>query len=238
MDLEDVMHKTTALLVAFIALAGMSSAWAETLGQITVTGEGSVRVVPDMAVITVGASAEADTAKSAMDETSQVTAAILERLAGSGVAERDVQTSDLSLNPLWSNRAASDQRPTIDGYQASNRVTVRVRDLEALGTLLDALLSDGANTLGGVQFTVSDPEPLLNEARVNAVADARARAELLATAADVVLGPLISLTEGGAYMPRAETIGMARMAGSAVPMAQGEVNISANVTLVYQIKPE
>ena len=232
------MSKVTGFFAALVVVIGMSPLWAETTGQITVTGEGSVFAVPDMAVITMGASAEADTAKSAMDQTSQVTAAILDRLIEAGVAERDVQTSDLSLSPLWSNRASSDTRPRIDGYQASNRVTVRVRDLTGLGAILDAVLSDGANQLGGLSFTVSDPEPLLNDARIKAVADARARAELFAEAAGVALGPLISLHEGGVQMPRPELMGMARMADESVPFAQGETELRASVTLVYQTLPE
>ena len=232
------MSKVTGFVAAVIFAVGLAPAWAETAGRITVTGEGTVAVVPDMAMITVGAAAEAETAKSAMDETSQITAAILDRLTAAGVAERDIQTSDLSLDPLWSNNATTDNRPKIEGYQASNRVTVRVRDLGSLGSILDAVLSDGANTLGGVQFLVSDPSDAMNEARVKAVADARARAELFATAAGVDLGPLVSLTEGGAAMPRPEMMGMARMADAGVPMAQGELDIQARVTLVYQIGSE
>ncbi len=232
------MSKVTSFLSALFFLAALSTASAETPGHITVTGVGSVSVVPDMALVTVGASAEADTAKAAMDETSQITAAILDRLTEAGVAERDVQTSDLSLNPLWSNRSSSENRPAISGYQASNRVTVRVRELGALGEILDAVLSDGANTLGGIQFMLADPEPVLNDARVRAVADARARAELFATAAGVTLGPLVSLSEGGAQMPAPEMFGMARMADSAVPVAQGELDMRASVTLVYQIQSE
>jgi uncharacterized protein YggE len=232
------MSKSSAFIAALVLAVGLVPAWADTSGRITVSGEGSVAVVPDMALITVGAAAEAETAKAAMDQTSGITAAILDRLTEAGVAERDMQTSDLSLNPVWSHRASSETRPTIDGYEASNRVTVRVRDLTALGTILDAVLSDGANTLGGVQFLVADPAPALNEARVKAVADARARAELFATAAGVTLGSLVSLTEGGASMPRPEMMGMARIADAGVPMAQGELDIQARVTLVYEIETE
>lgn len=230
------MSKVTGFFTTLALVIGMSPVWAETIGQITVTGEGSVFAVPDMALISMGASAEADTAKRAMDQTSAITSAILNQLTDTGVAERDIQTSDLNLMPLWSNRTSSENRPKIEGYQASSRVTVRVRDLDALGGILDAVLSDGANQLGGLQFLVSDPEPLLNEARVKAVADARARAELFAAAAGVQLGPLLSLNEGGAQMPRPEMMGMARMADAEVPVARGEAELRASVTLVYQIQ--
>ncbi|WP_299785680.1 SIMPL domain-containing protein [uncultured Marivita sp.] len=229
------MSKVTGFFAAIVVLVGISPLWAETTGQITVTGEGSVFAVPDMAVITMGASAEAETAKEAMDQTSDITTAILDRLTEAGVAERDMQTSDLSLSPLWSNRSSSENRPSIDGYQASNRVTVRVRDLESLGTILDAVLTDGANELGGLEFTLSDPEPLMNDARIKAVADARARAKLLADAAGVELGALISLSETGARAPRPEMLSMARASDSVVPVAQGEAELRASVTLVYEI---
>ena len=125
----------TALLLCFSATAGLAQAE----GQIIVTGEGSAFAVPDMAVITMGATAEAETAKAAMDQTSDITAAILARLEEFEVASRDVQTSDLSLNPVWSNRAETNGRPRIEGYQASNRVTVRIRDLATGQDLADAI---------------------------------------------------------------------------------------------------
>lgn len=232
------MPKVTGFFAALLFVLGISPLWADPTGQITVTGEGSVFAVPDMAVITMGAAAEAETAKSAMDQTSVITGAILDRLSEAGIAERDIQTSDLRLMPVWSNRSASQSRPEIEGYSASNRVTVRVRDLDALGGILDVVLGDGANQLDGLQFMVSNPEPLLDEARVKAVAAARARAELFATAAGVELGPLLSLTEAGAQTYRPELMGMARMAEEAVPLAQGEAELRANVTLVYQILSE
>lgn len=229
------MSIRAALLAACVLVVGLAPAGAETTGQITVTGQGSTFAVPDMAVITMGTSAEAKSAKDAMDLTSETTAAILERLTEAGVDARDIQTSDLSLNPVWSNRAASDNRQQIDGYQASNQVTVRVRDLETLGPVLDAVLADGANRLGGLRFGVSEPEPLLNEARVRAVADARARAELFADAAGVTLGALLSLSENGGGGPRPEMFSMARAADGAVPVAEGETELRASVTLVYEI---
>lgn len=232
------MFKSTALVAAVVAFVGISPVWAETTGQLTVSGEGSVFAVPDMAVVSVGAMADASTAQEAMDQTSDITSAILARLADAGIEGRDIQTSDLSLNPIWNHRATTDDRPRIEGYQASNRVTVRVRDLDALGGVLDALLRDGANQLGGLQFTVSDPEALLNEARVRAVADARARAQLLADAAGVQLGGLISLSETGTPMPRPEMMGMARASDAAVPVAEGETELRAGVTLVYEILSE
>lgn len=232
------MSSIRGILVSVFFCLGALPAYAEETGQITVTGEGTAYAVPDMAIITMGAAAEAETAKAAMDQTSQITASILARLDAFQIAPRDVQTSDLSLFPVWSNRTESGGRPRIEGYQASNRVTVRIRDLSQLGTVLDAVLTDGANQLNGLQFGLSDPKPMMDEARRNAVADARAKAELLADAAGVRLGPLLSLTEIGSHAPRPELMGMARAADAAVPVAQGEAEIQATVSLVYAIVTE
>jgi uncharacterized protein YggE len=223
------------MLTVVLLCFGASAAFAQSEGQITVTGEGRVSAVPDMAIITMGAVAEAKTAKEAMDETSEITRAILDRLTALEVAARDVQTSDLSLSPVWTNRAEPNGQPRIDGYQASNQVTVRIRDLAKLGTVLDAVLTDGANGLGGLQFSLSDPEPLINDARRAAVADARAKAELFAEAAGVQLGAIISLSESGGYMPRPEMMSMARSADAGVPVSAGETEIAANVAMVFAI---
>jgi uncharacterized protein YggE len=228
--------KAVLTLIAFLASA--SAVVAQSEGRITVSGEGSVFAVPDMAVISMGATAEAKTAKAAMDQTSDITAAILAQLSGFEIAPRDIQTSDLSLNPVWTNRGDTNDRPRIDGYQASNRVTVRIRDLDTLGPVLDAVLTDGANRLGGLQFALSDPEPAMNDARRLAVADAVAKATLFADAAGVELGALISLSETGIMMPRPEMMSMARAADAGVPVAQGEAEVMAGVTLVYEISGE
>ncbi len=229
------MSKFATVLAAIVLSLGLAPALADTPGQITVSGDGSVSAAPDMAIMTMGASADADSANTAMDETSAITSAILDRLTEAGIASKDIQTSDLSLTPMWSNQSSTDGRRRIEGYRASNRVTAKVRDLDVLGPVLDAVLSEGATNLGGLQFTISDPEPLMNEARRKAVADARARAELFAEAAGVTLGRLLSLSENGSRAPRPEMRSMARAADASVPVAEGETEISAAVTLVYAI---
>ena len=232
---EDTMLGVKGLLTIIAIFAGASAVAAQSNGQLTVSGEGSAFAVPDMAVITMGASAQAFSAKDAMDETSDITRAILEELSAFDVAPRDIRTSDLSLSPVWSNRAQNGGPPQIDGYQASNRLTVRVRDLDQLGLILDAVLSDGANRLSGLQFKLSDPKPVIEDARRLAVADARAKAALYAEAAGVELGDLIRLSEGGARAPRPEMLSIARSADAGVPVAEGETELRASVTLVYEI---
>ena len=143
-----------------------------------------------------------------------------------------MQTSNLSINPNWSNFDGS-STPTISGYVATNLLTVRVRDLDGLGTVLDAAVADGANTLNGLTFGLAKPEPALNEARKAAVADARAKAELLVTAAGMKLGRIVMITESGAWT---DPQPMFRdSAAGAPPVAGGELAMTANVTVQYEM---
>jgi hypothetical protein len=188
-----------------------------------------------MATITLGVTAQAEQAADAMSQTSATGEQILARLTELGVAARDVQTSDLSLSPVWSNRQVENEPPRIEGFEATNRVTIRVRQLDSLGDVLGAVLEDGANQLGGLSFGLKNPEPLLDIARRDAVADAVARAEVYAEAAGLTLGPVLSINEGGTSAPRPEMMMTMRDAGSSVPVAAGETGITANVTMVFEI---
>lgn len=223
-------------LLAFLSVQVPSGAMAqETVPQITVTGEGRVAAVPDMATITLGVSAQNSTAAAAMDEASDITQKIFDTLPGFGIEPVDVQTSELSLSPLWDNRQTGQEEPRIRGYQASNRVMVRVRDLDGLGDVLDAVLGAGANRMDGLSFGVADPAPLLSRARQRAVADARARAETYAGAAGVSLGPVLAISETGGAGPVPQLSGMAMARAEAVPVAAGETEIRAQVTVRYAI---
>jgi uncharacterized protein YggE len=155
---------------------------------------------------------------------------VIARLTASGIEARDMQTSNLSINPNWAS--FDNSTPTIAGYVATNLLTVRVRALDGLGTVLDAAVADGANTLNGLTFGLSAPEPALNEARKAAVADARAKAELLVTAAGMKLSRIVTITESGAWTDPAP---MFRDSAAAVPVAGGEVGMTANVTIQYEM---
>ena len=226
----------TTILSLVLLLAAPLSAQDAQQPTLTVYGEGSAQAVPDTATITLGVTAQAPDAADAMAQTSATAAAILDRLTALGVAARDVQTSDLSLNPVWSIRPGDDQKPPrIEGFEASNRVTVRVQDLASLGDVLGAVLEDGANRLGGLSFGLKDPEPIMNEARRDAVADAMARAGVYAEAAGVTLGPILSIQEGSMSAPRPEMMMSMRDSSASVPIATGETAVSATVTMVFRI---
>lgn len=199
---------------------------------LNVTGIGTVEAAPDMASLSIGVTTQGETAVAALAANSAAMEAVMARLAAAGVEARDMQTSNLSVNPNWTGYDSGS--PTISGYIAANMLTVTIRDLAGLGTVLDAAVQDGANTLNGLSFGFVDAGPLLDEARKEAVADARARAELLAAAAGVKLGRIVSISEG---MPSEGPIPLykAELSAAPVPLAGGEMNVEAAVTIFYEI---
>lgn len=220
-------------LATAMAMPLVAPAWAETaVSTITVTGTGTVQAPPDLATLMIGVTTQGETAAVALSANSEAVEAVIARLTGSGIEARDMQTSNLSINPNWSNFDGS-STPTISGYVATNLLTVRVRELDGLGTVLDAAVADGANTLNGLTFGLAKPEPALNDARKAAVADARAKAELLVTAAGMKLGRIVTITESGAWT---DPQPMFRdSAAGAPPVAGGELAMTANVTVQYEM---
>lgn len=201
-----------------------------------VTGEGRVSNKPDMAMISLGVTAEGETAAAALAANSAAISRVLDNLRAAGVSDQDMQTQGLSINPNWKTDTKGGS--AISGYIASNMVAVRVRALESLGTTLDAAVKDGANTLNGVEFSLQDPAPALAEARKRAVADARAKAELIAEAAGVKLGPIRAIIEGGGETPPIPLMRMsADMSAGAVPIAAGEMATEARVTILWDLAP-
>ena len=226
----------TLVLSTMLALPLAGATWAQQapVPQITVTGEASVQAVPDMATVSLGVTTVAATAAEAMAANTAALAQVIERLKAAGIEPRDLQTASLSLNPNWTGYDSSNQPQTITGYTASNQLSVRVRDVSKLGAVLDAAITDGANTLNGISFELAEPRPVLDQARKAATEDARARAELLAAAAGVKLGRVLSITEGGGYggpMPMFK----ADAASAPVPVEAGEIGLTAAVTVTFEI---
>lgn len=203
--------------------------------MISVTGTGTVEVAPDIATLVIGVTTEGPTAAEALATNTAALGAVMARLSAAGVAPRDMQTSSLSINPQWTGYdSASVSGPAIAGYSAANLLMIRVRQLDGLGAVLDAAVSDGANTLNDLAFGVADPAPVLDAARREAVADARARAKLLATAAGVTLGRVLSIREGSEASDPGPLL-RAEAAAAPVPVAGGELGLSASVTIFFEI---
>ncbi|MBC7139449.1 MAG: SIMPL domain-containing protein [Defluviimonas sp.] len=206
-------------------------------GHITVTGNGSAEATPDMASVSLGVVTEAATAAGAMAANSAALTEVMATLAEAGIEPRDIQSSGLTLSPAYEDTyQGGPEGPRVRGFVAQNMVTVRVRALGSLGGVLDAAVGQGANTLYGLGFGLQDPVPKLDDARREAIADARRKAELYALAAGVTLGEVVSISEQVDYgrpMPEMRAASFAKDAG--VPVAEGELNLTASVTVVYDL---
>lgn len=224
-------------VVAVVATAfPLAAAAQDAPRQIVVTGEGEVSASPDMAVIHTGVSKDAPRAGDAMAAAAEAMASVLSTVKAAGIEDRDIQTTRIGLDPRYQYSNDGRTPPRLVGYSASNAVMVRVRELDALGGLLDALASGGATEISGLSFAIAEPRPLEDQARTEAVADARAKAELLAGAAGVKLGQVLQISEAGA-VPVAPQPMFREMAAAdaAMPVAAGEIDLRASVTIVYGI---
>jgi uncharacterized protein YggE len=203
---------------------------------ISVTGEATLSVPPDLAQIDGGVTSEAKTAREASDANNAAMGKVLLALKGAGIDEKDFRTSRLSLQPQSAPNRTSGP-PVIVGYRASNRVTIRLRDVTKVANVIDTLVGAGANDIGGINFMVSQASKLLDEAREQAVADARRKAEIYAKAAGVTLGAPISISEGG-LQSRVQQFAFGGAKAAATPVAQGEETLGITVSVSWAIKPE
>jgi len=228
-------HRTAlaAVITAGKLLAAPALAQTALPAAISVTGEATVSAAPDLAQIEAGVTSEAKTAREASEANNAAMGKVLQALKGAGIAEKDFQTSRLSLQPQ-----SAPNRPgpsAVVGYRASNRVTIRLRDVAKLANVIDTLVGAGANDIGGINFMVSNASKLLDEAREQAVADARRKAEIYAKAGGVTLGAPLSISEEGSPGPmpyRKMAVGMAASA----PVAQGEETLQVTVSVSWAIK--
>lgn len=221
------------LLAATLSLVPLTAALAET-ASLTVTGMATVETTPDLATLSLGVTTNGATAGAAMAANSDALAAVIARLKATGIEDRDIQTTNLSLNPNWVTNAAG-TASEIKGYIATNMVSVRIRALDKTGAVLDAAIADGANAMNGLYFGLQDPRPSEDQARKLAVADAVARATLLSEAAGTKLGPILSINEGSMAQPLPAPMYRMTDAASAVPVEAGALGISAFVTIVFKI---
>jgi uncharacterized protein YggE len=228
-------HCFAVVLAAATLLAAPALAQTTLPAAISVTGEATVSVPPDQAQIDGGVTSDAKTAREASDANNAAMGKVLLALKGAGIDEKDYQTSRLSLQPQYApNR--NGPSPVV-GYRANNRVTVRLRDVTKVAGIIDLLVGAGANDIGGINFMVSQASKLLDDARTNAIADARRKAEIYAKAAGVTLGEPLSISEEGAAAPvfRAGKMAVGGMAAAA-PVAQGEETLSISVGVSWAIK--
>ena len=186
---------------------------------LTLTATAEVQAAPDIAGIGAGVVTQAAEAQAALAANSEKMVRVIAALKKAGVGDRDIQTSGLNLQPQF--RYEQNQPPVLTGFQASNRVQVTLRDLKAAGRVIDTLVKEGANQIDGPDFRVAAPEPLLDKARAEAVARARARAELYAQAAGLRVVRITSISEGFEQRPPMPMPRMVAAEAAAAPPVRG-----------------
>ncbi len=216
-------------------LAVLSPALAAAPRTLSMSGHGEVQAAPDQAQVTAGVTTAAPTAAAALSANTARMKTVFAALEKMGVPERNIQTVNFSVSPQYTN-GADNQPPRLTGYQVSNDVALRLDDVSRLGAALDALVGAGANQMNAISFSIRDPAPLLDKARADAVANARARAQTYARAAGVTLGPILSIAEGGGDASRPLYKAVMMSAARAVPVAAGEESVNADVAMVWEIQ--
>lgn len=220
-----------AALLAILLIAPLPAHAVDKL--VTVSGEAAVAVAPDVAVIRIGVTSQGKNARAASEANARQMTAVLAAIKASGIADRDVQTSRLSIQPQYDPGRSGPAR--LLGFQVTNQVTIKIREVGALPAVLDHAIEAGANEMSGIEFLVSEQSKLLDEARTEAIADARRKAELYAQAAGIKLGRVVAIAEDGSSPPPRPV--MQAMRAGAVPVAPGEQTLRASVTVSYEIAP-
>ena len=227
------------ILLGLIALAAQTAAMAAEAPHrtMTLTGTGTVMTAPDKAVITVGVATNSRTAAAALKQNSASMTAVLDLLAAEGIAKKDIQTTNFSVSPriVYDNKNRN-KPPRVAGYTVTNQVRATVRDLAKIGPVLDKVVEAGSNRIDGIQFDISEPQPVHDEARRLAVRDAVRKAKLLAEEAGVKLGGIMSISDTTARPIQRPIAGFARAsAEAAVPVAAGQQTVRQRVNITWEI---
>lgn len=242
-----MLQKTSQLFFSiFIILtvftAQTSFADDKQTATISLNGTGSMSIAPDMAIVSFGVVKEAKTARTALDENNKAMASILKAMEENGIEKKDLQTSGFNIQPkyFYPKRNANGEQasPEITGYIVSNNLTIRIRDIDKAGEILDLSVTLGINSGGNIQFTNADTSAVLKEARIMAVKDAVEKAQTLADAAGVKLGDILNISEN---ISRPMPIGIAQARSlsvqedASVPIASGENSYSVTVQMSWEI---
>ncbi len=205
---------------------------------ITVNGTGKVTIKPDLATITIGVQAQAPSAADAQAKASAAMVKVVDAIKGKGIAEADIATQWVSLEPQYNYKSDGSTPPTVIGYVSNQTVSVKVRDLTRVGPVIDTTVSAGANQVSGISFSVADPAAAASQARAAAIADAKARATELANAAGVTLGTATMITEVSAPGPIPYDYRMAAPAADAAgtPILPGTTEVQVDVEVTYAIE--
>lgn len=234
--------RTATLFVAPLLLAVAGSAWAQAAADdgtlVSISAQAEATRVPDVATVSAGVVTEAPDANAAMQDNAKQMDGVMRAIRAAGIAERDVQTSGIHVNPQY--RYVEGEQPAITGYQASNTVSIKVRDVGKLGEVLDALVASGANQVHGPSFEIDKPDEAYDEARRAALAKARARAKMYADALGLRVRRIVSIDEGGGFQPPMPVPMMAmgraeKGAAYDTAVSPGETTLAANLNVVFEL---
>jgi uncharacterized protein len=202
---------------------------------LSVSASAEASRVPDIATMSTGVVTQAADANAALRANSQQMAKVVAAIRAAGIAERDIQTSGINIHPQYNYR--DNQPPTITGYQASNTVNIKVRDVARLGEVLDALVASGANQVNGPSFEIDEPEAVYDEARQAALKKAQARAEMYANSLGLRVRRIVSISEGGGFQPPVPMMKAMAMDArqQSAPVSPGESTLSANLDVVFEL---
>lgn len=226
-----------AAAIAFPTMAGAADT--QPPPRIVVSGEGQATVAPDLALLTLSVMREAKTARAALDANNDAMAAVIAAMKSSGIKDRDLQTAGIQINPRYNytNKPDGSQEAELVAYQVTNTLSVRVRDVDKTGEILDKAVSLGVNQGGGITFTNDNPAATVTEARKKAVADAMAKAKTLAEAAGVSIGRVLEITDQNVAPPPMPINAKAfDAAGASVPVQAGENSYTVQVTVTFELK--
>lgn len=204
--------------------------------RLDISAEAAVTRAPDLVTISAGVITQAPTAAAAMNDNANRMSATVAALRKAGVADRDIRTAAISLSPQY--RYNDGKPPVITGYQASNQLEIRFRDVKRAGPILDALVAEGANQINGPDFGIEDADAALDAARTAAMAKARARAELYAKASGLRVKRILAISEAGAAPPPPMPMVMAmeRKAGADTMIVPGEQKVSVTVAVSFELE--
>ena len=206
---------------------------------LSVSGTGEVAVKPDISVVTLGVEAEAKTVADAQQQANQAMSAVMTALTTNGIADKDVKTTNFSIQPVWNYNTGinGNNQRTLEGYQVSNIVNVTIRNVDKTGTIIDAVTVAGGDLtiVENISFTVENPGPYNDQARELAIKDAIAKAQQTASLAGVSLGKLLYISESGGSVPPVP-IAYKDVAGSGTSISSGQLEISLSVQVVYAIE--
>lgn len=204
--------------------------------DLTVSGTGKAYIKPDIAVVNFGVTTEAIKSQDAVDQNNKKMNVIIAEIKKLGVEEKDIQTTNYNLNPVydWTNRGGR----IFTGYSLNQQITVKIRNFDKINGILDSATTNGATNVGDLQFTVDDMEKIRTEARAKAIAEAKTKAQALANEAGLKLGKLVNVSEGYNNYPQPlYGMGVAKEMSSVAPDIQtGQVEINVTVNLTYKLK--